>query len=106
VRSNLRFLGDSVEGTLKVSWLTTVVDELWSLTRDGRWHTRRALTRESSFNPQVVNAALAFLAKYGFIESSGEAEMRIRGSEGPSPNEVAKALSVLAFDNERRSIYA
>jgi len=95
-----------VEGMLKVSRLATVVDELWSLTRDGRWHTRRALTRESSFNPEVVNAALGFLVKYCFIQSSGGVEMRIRGSEGPSPNEVARVLSVLAFDNERRSVYA
>lgn len=84
-----------MEGVLKLARLATVVDELWFLTRDGRWHTRRDLAGESSFEPEAVNAALRFLVKYGFAESSGGAEMMIKVTGGPSPNEVASVLSVL-----------
>lgn len=94
-----------MEGVLKVSRLATVVDELWFLTRDGRWHTRRDLASESSFEPGAVNAALAFLVKYGFVHSSGGAEM-IRSIGGPSPSEVARVLSLLAFDSEQRFVYS
>ena len=104
--SNPRSLGDSVEGMLKLSRLATVVDELWFLTRDGRWHTRRDLASESSFEPEAVNAALGFLVKYGFAQSSGGAEMTIRSIGGPSPSEVARMLSVLAFDSEQRFVYS
>ena len=90
----------------EVSRLATVVDELWFLTRDGRWHTRQDLTRKSSFDPEAVNAALGFLVKYGFAQSSEGAEMMIRVTGGPSPNDVASVLSVLALNNERRSVYA
>jgi hypothetical protein len=95
-----------VEGALKLSRLATVLDELWFLARDGRWHTRQDLASESSFEPEAVNAALGFLVKYGFAQSLGGAEMMIRVTGGPSPNEVASVLSVLALDNERESIYA
>jgi hypothetical protein len=91
---------------LKMSRLATVVDELWLLTRDGRWHTKRDLTRKSSFKPEAVNAALGFLVKYGFAQSSGQAEMMIRVTGGPSPNDVASVLSHLALGSERRSVYA
>ena len=84
----------------------SVVDELWSLTRDGRWHSRRALTRRSSFKTEAVNAGLVFLVKYGFAQASGQGEMRIRVIGGTaSPSEVAKMLSALAMDDERRSIW-
>jgi len=104
--SNLRLSGGSVEDVLNISRLATVVDELWFLARDGRWHTRRDLASESSFEPEAVNAALGFLVKYGFAQASAGAEMTIRVPGSPSPNEVASMLSVLALDNERRSIYA
>lgn len=106
VRSNPRLSGASVEGVLELARLATVVDELWFLTRDGRWHTERDLTRESSFKPEAVNAGLGFLVKYGFAQSSEGAEMMIRVTGGPSPNDVASVLSVLALSKERRPIYA
>jgi hypothetical protein len=100
--SNLRLSGESVEGVLKLSRLATVVDELWFLTMDGRWHTRQDLAGESSFEPEAVNAALRFLVKYGFAQSLGEAEERIRRNDCPSPEEVAGMLASLVFDEEQR----
>ena len=106
VVSNIRLSGGSLKGLLNMSRLATVVDELWFLIRDGRWRTKWDLASESSFEPEAVNAALGFLVKYGFAQASAGAEMTIRVPGSPSPNEVASMLSVLALDNERRSIYA
>lgn len=91
---------------VRLSRFATVVDELWSLTGDGRWHSTRALVQRSSFRPQVVNAALGFLVKYGFVQVSGDVETRVRMAGGPSPGEVAKVLSALVFQNESRFMYA
>ena len=89
-----------------MSPFATVVDELWSLTGDGKWHSTRTLLRRSSFKPEVVNAALGFLARYGFVQLSGDVELRVRIAGGPSPSEVAGVLSALTFKNESRAIYA
>ena len=91
---------------VRLSRFASVVDELWSLTGDGRWHSVRTLVQRSSFKPEVVNAALGFLVKYGFVYSSGDVEMRVRMAGGPSPGEVAKVLSALAFQTASRFMYA
>ena len=100
------FLGDMAEGLLKLSRLPNVVDELWSLTRDGRWHSRKALSRESSFKSPAVYAALRFLVNYGFVQSSGQAGLRVRAVGGPSPKEIARMLSALLFDDKQRVLYS
>jgi hypothetical protein len=106
VDSNASKLGDSLEVIVRLSRFATVVDELWSLTGDGRWHSTRTLVRESSFGPEAVNAALDFLVKYGFVQSSGDVEMRVRLAGGPSPSEVVRVLSALAFQKAPRFMYA
>ena len=95
-----------MEAMLRLSRFASVVDELWSLTGDGRWHSTRALVQRSSFNPEVVNAALGFLVKYGFVQSSGDVEAMVRMAGGPSPGEVARVLSALTFQNASRFMYA
>ena len=90
----------------KLSQIANVVDEVWSMTSDGRWHSRKALARKSAFKPSTVNAALGFLVKYGFIQSSGGARIRVRVVRGPSPKEVASMLLGVAFDDERRLLYS
>ena len=106
MRSYTRLGGDTGEGLLKLSKLANVVDEVWSMTSDGRWHSRKALARESSFKPQAVNAALGFLVKYGFVQSSGEAGIRLRVVQGPSPLEIARALSAFVFDDKYGLLYS
>jgi hypothetical protein len=69
-----------------------VIDELWSLAQDNRWHGQRALARMSDFNAEVVWAALGFLVKYGFAQVSGDGKRRIRITAGPSPRQVASIL--------------
>jgi hypothetical protein len=91
---------------VRLARFASVVDELWSLGGDGRWHSTRTLVKRSSFNSEVVNAALEFLVKYGFVQSSGDAEMRVRMAGGPAPGEVARVLAALAFQNAPRFMYA
>jgi hypothetical protein len=82
---------------LKISARGPVIDELWSLARDGRWHSKRSLAKESSFRPEIVRSALSFLVKYGFAQLSGDGNGKIRISNGPSPAEVASLLRPLTF---------
>lgn len=95
-----------MEVMVRLSRFIAVVDELWSLTGDGRWHSARTLVQRSSFKPEVVNAALGFLVKYGFVHSSGDTEMRVRMVGGPSPGEVARVLSALALQNKSQFMYS
>jgi DNA-binding transcriptional regulator YhcF (GntR family) len=88
-----------------LSRLANVVDEVWSLTVDGRWHSRKTLAEESSFDPSAVNAALSFLVRYGFVQSSGEAGMRVRAVGGPSPKETVRMLSALLLDEGQGVLY-
>ena len=76
------------------------------MTSDGRWHSKKRLARKSAFKPPAVNAALGFLVKYGFIQSSGGAGIRFRAVGGPSPKQVASMLLGVAFDDRRRLIYS
>ena len=71
----------------------TVIDEVWTLAGDGAWHTIQALLRKSSFEPEAVHAALSFLTKYGFAQTSGDGEeAKIKVTLGPSPKEIAGIL--------------
>ena len=95
-----------MEVVVRLARFASVVDELWSLTGDGRWHSTRALAQRSAFRSEVVTAALSFLVKYGFVQSSGDVEMRVRMAGGPSPGEVAKVLSALTFQSASRFMYS
>jgi hypothetical protein len=87
-----------MKGILSVSLRPNVVDELWFLTRGGRWHTRQRIMKKSSFEPDAVNAALRFLVKYGFARLSRGAGRKIRTVRTPSPGSVARLISHLAFE--------
>lgn|GEM_PF-2813315 len=70
-----------------------VIDELWLMTGDGRWHTQGSLARDSSFNPDMVWEGLRFLVKYGFAQSCDGAVTSVRRAIGPSPRETALILN-------------
>jgi len=81
----------------------TVVDELWSLAGDGRWHTVQDLIKKSSFNGEAVNDALNFLTKYGFAQLSGagkKAMIRAVPME-PAPSVIAGILDLLSSPHEQ-----
>jgi len=60
---------------------------------DGRWHSRRGLAQQAQLDGEEIMAALRFLVKYGFAESSTAKEGRFRMiTDGPSPAEAAKIL--------------
>jgi len=90
----------------KLSQLANVVDEVWSITSDGKWHSRKTLARKSAFKPSRVNAALGFLVKYGFVQSSRGGEIRVKAVAGPSPKEVASVLLGVVFDDKRGFLYS
>jgi len=70
-----------------------VIDTVWSTAADGDWHSRRGLVELTRFEGEEIAAALRFLVKYGFAESSIAGEERFRMiTDGPSPLEAAKIL--------------
>jgi len=73
-----------------------VVDRVWQAAADGCWLSRRGLVQRTRFEGEEVMAALCFLVKYGFAESSIVREERFRMiMDGPSPSETAKILQVV-----------
>jgi hypothetical protein len=80
------------------STLADVIDTVWATAADGNWHLRRTLVDKLSFRPEEIQAALDFLQKYGFAQSStiGEEAFRMI-KEGPSPMEATKILQTLRF---------
>ncbi len=76
-----------------------VIDKIWSIAADGRWHSRRSLIDQIPFKATEVVAALDFLVKYGFAESSTAGEEKFRMiTDGPSPMEAANLLRAVQID--------
>jgi hypothetical protein len=70
-----------------------MIDRVWMVAADGRWHSRRGLAQQTQLDGEEIMAALRFLVKYGFAESSTAKEGRYRIiTGGPSPAEAAKVL--------------
>jgi hypothetical protein len=72
-----------------------VIDKVWMVAADGQWHSRRGLVQQTQLDREEVMAALRFLVKHGFAESSTAKEERFRITDGPSPAEVARILWAL-----------
>jgi len=73
-----------------------MIDRVWMIAADGRWHSRRGLAHQTQLDGEEIMAALRFLVKYGFAESSTAKEERYRIIPGgPSPAEAAKVLWAL-----------
>ena len=80
------------------SW--DVVDAVWLAAVDGRWLSRRGLVHKTRFNEEEIAAALRFLVKYGFAESSPAKEKRFRMiTHGPSPSEAVNLLRAVAIES-------
>ena len=80
------------------SLLTSVVDFVWLMGRDGQWHSQKQLTKHKPFSPEHVAAAVNFLVTYGFAESTNKRGGRFRLVRGsPHPRDVAKVLSRLGL---------
>ena len=73
-----------------------VIDRVWLVAADGRWHARRGLAQQTQLDGEEIMAALRFLVKYGFAESSTAKEGSFKMiTDGPSPAEAAKILRAL-----------
>jgi len=77
-----------------------VVDGVWLAAADGRWRSYRDLVHKTRFKEEEIAAALRFLVKYGFAESSPAGEKRFRMiTQGPSPFEAANLLRAIANES-------
>ena len=65
-----------------------LIDAIWSVAHDGRWHTPDDLARGLPFGVDRISEALDFLWRFGFAELSATRGFRM-SSTGPSPREVA-----------------
>jgi hypothetical protein len=73
-----------------------MIDRVWTVAADGRWHSLRGLARQTQLDGEKIMAALRFLVKHGFAESSTAKEGKFRMiTDGPSPAEAAKILWAL-----------
>jgi len=77
-----------------------VVDGVWLAAADGRWRSQRDLVHKTTFKEEEIAAALCFLVKYGFAESSyAEEEMYRMITHAPSPFEAANLLRAVAYES-------
>jgi hypothetical protein len=73
-----------------------LLEMVWAIIRDGRWHSRRSISKRIPARKGDVGAALDFMAKYGFTDSSAGREEKYKlVADGPSPDEVAWLLCSL-----------
>ena len=73
-----------------------VVDAVWSVARDGGWHTQSSFAKRTSFRDYEIARALDFLVKYGFAMSILSAERRFKTIvDGPSPMKAAEIVHAL-----------
>jgi hypothetical protein len=78
-----------------------VVDWVWLAAADGRWRSQHGVAQKSRFNEEEIAAALHFLVRYGFAESSPAEEKRFRMiTHGPSPFEAANLLRAVAMESD------
>ena len=76
-----------------------IVDGVWLAAADGRWRSQRGLVQKTRFKEEEIVAALHFLVKYGFAESSTAGEERFRMiTHGPSPFEAVNLLRAVAIE--------
>ena len=77
-----------------------VVDWVWLAAADGRWRSLRDLVSKTRFREEEIAAALRFLVRYGFAESSpAELERFKMVTHGPSPFEAANLLRAVAYES-------
>jgi hypothetical protein len=78
------------------------IAKVWSTLADGRWHSRRSIIKriKALRSPQVI-AALDFLTRYGFVESSTADQERLRMvTDGLSPMEAARLLRIVGLETD------
>jgi ribulose kinase len=77
-----------------------LVDWVWLAAADGRWRSQCDLFHKTRFKEEEIAAALRFLVKYGFAESSpAEVERFKMVTYGPSPFEAANLLRAVAYES-------
>ena len=76
-----------------------VIDKVWSIASDGQWVSIDVLMKRARCRADDVAAALHFLIKYGFAESSTVGEESVRMiTEGPSPMEAVNLLRAVEIE--------
>ena len=85
----------------------SVIDRVWLVASDGRWHSRRDLVQQTRFDGEEIKAALRFLVKYGFAESSIAGQEKFRMiTDGPSPMEAANLLRAVEQQADRLALHS
>ncbi len=74
-----------------------VVEQVWSLASDARWHSPEELAWRLYLRPWQVKVVLDFLAKYGFLEwKAGFVRKNRISAVVPSPGELRRILAFVA----------
>ena len=94
--------GESCSSMMRAPIRVDAIEMVWSTLADGCWHSRRSIiNRIPTLRSTEVTAALDFLTRYGFVESSTADHERLRMvTDGPSPMEAACLLRAVGLDTE------
>lgn len=85
-----------------------VIQRVWLVGRDRGWHSPEELAEMLPLNTRIVEAALDFLVKYGFAETSGGTARKVRINPfTPSPCELARFVrSIAGTMRDSRMLYS
>jgi hypothetical protein len=87
---------------MRAPYRVDAIEMVWSTLADGRWHSRRSIIgRIRTLRSTDTIAALDFLVKYGFAESSTAAQERFRMiADGLSPIEAVDLLRAVGLETD------
>jgi hypothetical protein len=87
---------------MRAPYRVDAIEVVWYALADGRWHSRRSIIKRiPALRSTEVIAALDFLMKYGFVESSTAEQERLRMiTDGPSPMEAVDLLRAVGIETD------
>jgi hypothetical protein len=87
---------------MRAPYRVDAIEIVWSTLADCCWHSRNSIIKRiPALRSTEVIAALDFLMRYGFVESSTPDQERLRMiTDGPSPMEAADLLRAVGLETE------
>jgi hypothetical protein len=87
---------------MRAPYAINAIEMVWCALADGGWHSRRSIIKRiPAFRSAEVIAALDFLMKYGFVESSTADHERLRIiPDEPSPMESVRLIRIVGLETD------
>lgn len=94
--------GEMCSSMMRAPRRVNAIEIVWLMLADGCWHSRSSIIKRiPPLRSTEVTAALDFLMRYGFVESSTPGQERLRMiTDGPSPMEAVDLLRAVGIETD------